>query len=119
MENFDREIIIPDTGREELKYLARKRLSELLLAEQTGTEEALRKNDRPNMKVIFDRLTSYNVGQFFAYYEAATAFMGYLLEINPFDQPGVELGKKITFALMGREGYEYEIKDRTKKVIIE
>ncbi|HBF11235.1 glucose-6-phosphate isomerase [Thermotoga neapolitana] len=119
LENFDREIIIPDTGREELKYLARKRLSELLLAEQTGTEEALRKNDRPNMKVIFDRLTSYNVGQFFAYYEAATAFMGYLLEINPFDQPGVELGKKITFALMGREGYEYEIKDRTKKVIIE
>lgn len=119
VENFDREIVIPETGRAELSYLARKNLSELLLAEQTGTEEALRENNRPNMRVTFDRLTPYNVGQFFAYYEAATAFMGYLLEINPFDQPGVELGKKITFALMGREGYTYEIKERSKKVIVE
>lgn len=119
VENFDREIVIPETGRAELSYLARKKLSELLLAEQTGTEEALRENNRPNMRVTFDGLTPYNVGQFFAYYEAATAFMGYLLEINPFDQPGVELGKKITFALMGREGYTYEIKERSKKVIVE
>ncbi|PLV60036.1 glucose-6-phosphate isomerase [Thermotoga sp. KOL6] len=119
VEKFDREITIPETGREEISYLSRKRLSDLLLAEQTGTEESLRENGRPNMKVVFDKLTPYNVGQFFAYYEAATAFMGYLLNINPFDQPGVELGKKITFALMGREGYEYKVKEKSKKVIIE
>jgi glucose-6-phosphate isomerase len=39
-------------------------------------------------------------------YEAATAFAGGLYSINPFDQPGVELGKRLAFGLLGREGYE-------------
>jgi len=46
------------------------------------------------------------VGQFIFAYEFQTAIMGNLLEINPYDQPGVELGKKVTYALMGRKGYE-------------
>jgi len=40
------------------------------------------------------------------YYELATAIAGELFNINPYDQPGVELGKKITYALMGRNGFE-------------
>lgn len=120
LENFEREIVLPKMEGEEFEYLSGKKLSALLLAEQLGTEMALTKNGRPNMKVIFDRLTPYNVGQFFAYYEMATAFMGDLLEINPYDQPGVELGKKLTFAFMGRKGYEsYKIEIAKKKVTIE
>lgn len=120
-ESFEREIRIPKVHEnfEEFDYMAGKYLSELLLAEQKGTEASLLTNERPSMKVIFDGINEYNIGQFIAYYEVATVIMGALLNINPFDQPGVELGKKITYHLMGRKGYEkMEMKEFKKKVVI-
>ena len=120
-ESFEREIRIPKVHEnfEEFDYMAGRYLSELLLAEQKGTEASLLANERPSMKVIFDGINEYNIGQFIAYYEVATVIMGALLNINPFDQPGVELGKKITYHLMGRKGYEkMEMKEFKKKVII-
>ncbi len=87
-------------------YLGGKYLSELINAELEGTESALLKNGKPSMKLIFDSIDEYNVGYFLLVYEMATAIVGKLMGVNPFDQPGVELGKKITYALMGREGYE-------------
>ena len=52
-----------------------------------------------------------HLGAFLQLMEFETAFMGELLDINAFDQEGVELGKKFTFGLMGRRGYE-EYRDR-------
>ena len=91
---------------EEFNYLSGKTLGELLRAEKKATELALTNNERPNLTIRFDRVSAENVGAFFFLLEAATAFAGGLLEINAFDQPGVEQGKIATYALMGRKGYE-------------
>ncbi|MCP5454802.1 MAG: glucose-6-phosphate isomerase [Thermotogae bacterium] len=126
LEKFQRDITIPKIHGEfdELSYLGGAKLSELLNNELDGTEYAITQHNRPNMKVIFPEINAYNVGQFFYVYEFTTAIMGKLLEIDAYNQPGVELGKKVTYALMGRKGYEEmakkvnETKDNKKKVII-
>jgi len=126
LEKFQRDITIPKIHGEfdELSYLGGAKLSELLNNELDGTEYAVTQHNRPNMKVIFPEINAYNVGQFFYVYEFTTAIMGKLLEIDAYNQPGVELGKKVTYALMGRKGYEEmakkvnETKDNKKKVII-
>lgn len=108
LENFKREVKIPVIHSEvdELKYLGGKKLSDLLNTELLGTEYALVEHGRPNLKIIFPESNPYNIGQFLIMYEMQTAIMGSLLNIDPYNQPGVELGKKVTYALMGREGYE-------------
>ncbi|MCX7653429.1 MAG: glucose-6-phosphate isomerase [Fervidobacterium sp.] len=107
-EKFEREITIPKLheNEPELVYLGGKRLSTLLNSEQLGTQLALAKHGRPSITVTFPQIDEYHIGQFFMYYEIATAITGDLLNVNPYDQPGVELGKKITYALMGRSGFE-------------
>ncbi|MBO8160043.1 MAG: glucose-6-phosphate isomerase [Thermosipho sp. (in: Bacteria)] len=106
-ECFDRNIKIPQVHNEKsLNYLQGKTLSQLLNSELIGTESALLKHGKPSLKVIFPKIDEFNVGQFIMYYELATAIAGELFNINPYDQPGVELGKKITYALMGRPGFE-------------
>lgn len=107
-EKFEREITIPKLheNEPELVYLGGKKLSTLLNSEQLGTQLALAKHGRPSLTVTFPQIDEYHIGQFFMYYEMATAIAGDLLNINPYDQPGVELGKKITYALMGRNGFE-------------
>ncbi|NUU99370.1 glucose-6-phosphate isomerase [Marinitoga sp. 1154] len=120
LEKFERDIKIPKIHEEfsALSYLGGKTLSELLNTELFGTEYALTEHGKPNMKVVFPEINAFNVGQFFFVYEFQTAIMGKLLEINAYDQPGVELGKKVTYALMGREGYENfanEVKEKFEK----
>lgn len=99
-----------------MSYLGGKSLSTLLNAELKATEYALTENNRPNLKVIFPQTNPYNIGQFFFAYEFQTVVMGMLLEINPYDQPGVELGKTVTFALMNRMGYE-DVRENVEKQI--
>ena len=106
--NFGRDIKIgpaPDCAPE-LGFLTGKKMSSLLNNEKKATEYALMESKRPNLTVIFDKVNAYTVGQFIYLYEVTTSFMGDLLDINPYDQPAVELGKEATFALMGKEGYE-------------
>jgi glucose-6-phosphate isomerase len=98
---------VPDMFRDipGLGYLANARLSKLLHAEKIATEYALAVSQRPSVTLLMDRITPFSVGEFFFLYEFTTSLMGELLEINAYDQPAVELGKKATFALMGRQGY--------------
>ncbi|MGB9829970.1 MAG: glucose-6-phosphate isomerase [Thermotoga caldifontis] len=121
VEKFDRNVLIPSIhDDEEISYLGGKRLSDLLRSELFGTERSLAFNGRPSMRVIFPAIDAYNLGQFFMYYEFTTTLMGKLLKINPFDQPGVELGKQITYSLMGRKGFEkMEFPEPVRKVVIE
>ena len=94
-----------------LGYLAKARLSKLLAAEKTATEYAMAFSKRPTVTIRFDEITPTSIGEFFYLYEFTTSLMGALLNVNTYDQPAVELGKKATFALMGRDGYEDLAKD--------
>ena len=87
-------------------YLAGRTLADLFSAELRGTELALTDAGRPSCRIVFPEVTASAVGQFFFMMELHIAYAGVLYNINPFDQPGVEAGKRATFALMGRKGYE-------------
>ncbi len=102
-----REVRVPDVFGEVagLSYLRKAKLSALLNAEKTATEYALAASGRPSVTLKFNAITPPSVGEFIYLYEFTTSLMGELLNINAYDQPAVELGKKATFALMGREGY--------------
>ncbi len=106
--NFNTELKIgpaPDSTPE-LGYLAGADLAKLLNSEKQATEFALLKDKRPCLTVLFPEVNAYTIGQFIYLYEVTTSLAGALFNINTYDQPAVELGKEVTFALMGREGFE-------------
>ena len=86
--------------------LAGRTLAELIEAERVSTAAALTAQGRPNCTYALDQVDAEHLGAFLQLMEFQTAFMGELLNINAFDQEGVELGKKFTFGLMGRSGFE-------------
>jgi glucose-6-phosphate isomerase len=116
VEDFDRTIHIPNLypDVESLAYLGGKTMNELMASERKGTQFALTQAHVPNMSVTFSQITEEDVGCFFFVYELATVLIGSLLEINPYDQPGVEAGKVAAYALMGRQGFEQQAKEIQK-----
>lgn len=101
------DVVIPALHAEhaDLAYLGGRRLGELLGAEQQATAGALAARGRFNMTLTVDRVDAWHVGGLFMLLEIATAFAGELYGVNAFDQPGVELGKRFTYALFGRPGF--------------
>ncbi len=87
-------------------YLGGKKMSQLFQAEMRATEAALTEAGRPNCRWTLPRVDEYSVGAFFQTLEFQTAFAGELYGVDAFDQPGVELSKKLTYGLLGRKGYE-------------
>jgi len=114
VKEFDNAVRIPESFPDHpaVAYLGGHAINELLAAEQKATELALTTNNRPNNSIAINKITPWTVGGLLYYLEMETALAGELLGINAFNQPGVELGKKITGALMGRPGYE----DRKKEI---
>jgi len=94
-----------------LTYLRKTQLSKILSAEKKATEYAMAISERPTVTIQFNSITPQSVGEFIYLYEFVTSLAGELLNINAYDQPAVELGKKATFALLGREGYEEVAKE--------
>jgi len=92
-------------AEEELSYLAEHSFNDLFGYELEATRCALREKNRPNCTLRIPEVSEQTLGELFMFYEYAVTYMGYLLQVNPFDQPGVELGKEYTYGLMGREGY--------------
>lgn len=82
-------------------YLKGRKLGEILRAEQQATSTALAKVGHPSMTVTVDQVNPHSIGELFMVYEVACAYAGALMEINPFNQPGVELGKKLTKQILG------------------
>ena len=73
----------------------------------------------PNIVIHIPEMTAYYLGFLFYFFEKACGISGYLLGVNPFDQPGVEAYKKNMFALLGKEGYETlgkELESRLKQL---
>ncbi len=93
-----------------LNFLAGKRVDEVNKMAELGTQLAHVDGGVPNIRVIMPRLDEYNLGQLIYFFEKACGISGYLLEVNPFNQPGVEAYKKNMFALLGKPGYEEETK---------
>lgn len=77
-------------------WLCGQTLGALLNAEQSATEEAVRDAGQSTWMLSFPSVTPYYVGQFFALWQITVAIAGRLMDVNPYDQPGVEYGKKLT-----------------------
>ncbi|HUF76580.1 MAG TPA: glucose-6-phosphate isomerase [Longimicrobiales bacterium] len=99
---------IPDRHPEmpELSYLGGHTLGELINTERRATAEALRLEGRPNATFHLPRVSAETVGELLMLLQIATVQAGALYGVNPLDQPGVELSKRLTYGLMGREGVE-------------
>jgi len=102
------DIVIPrlHSDVKELGYLGDHRLGELLSIEQRATAGALARRGRPNMTIHVERVDARHLGALFMLLEIATIYAGELYGVNPLDQPGVELGKQFTYAMLGRADAE-------------
>ncbi|MCX7857207.1 MAG: glucose-6-phosphate isomerase [Deltaproteobacteria bacterium] len=88
----------------ELSYFWGKKLGDLFYAELRGTQISLCEASVPSAEMVIEKISPYTMGALFYLFEVAISFFGRLIEVNPFDQPGVEKGKMYTKALMGDEG---------------
>jgi len=100
VEKFRKEVRIPGKG----DILSGKKLSELMKLAQEGTEWALVRESRPNCTIILPEVTPFYWGALLFFFEMATAFEGELLNINAFDQPGVEGYKNYMYYKLGKPG---------------
>jgi glucose-6-phosphate isomerase len=91
---------------DELAYLGGRTLGELLDAERQATSAALASAGRMNMTIELPRIDAHSLGQLLMMLQIATVYAGVLYDVDPLDQPGVELGKQLTYALMGRPGFD-------------
>lgn len=112
-DKYKAELMIPKIYEDipSISFLGGHTQNELIKIEQAATEYALTKSGKPNMTIYFPEVNAYTVGQFIQMMEIATGFMGELMDINAFDQPGVEEGKNATYAMFNKPGYEEKKKE--------
>lgn len=91
-----------------LNYLAGKDMDFVNKSAMNGTILAHTDGNVPNLMITIPTQDEYHLGQLFYFFEFAVGVSGYLLGVNPFNQPGVESYKKNMFALLGKPGYEEE-----------
>jgi glucose-6-phosphate isomerase len=108
VDEYRETITIPKTYSEmpSLGFLGGVTHNELIKTEQAATEYAITKSGRMNMTLTLPSVNAHTLGQLLYFFEVATAYAGELLNIDAFDQPGVEEGKDATYAMFGRPGYE-------------
>lgn len=99
-----------------LNFLADQNMSQINQRAMEGTLVAHTEGGVPNMLLELTALDEKNLGYLIYFFEKACAISGYLLGINPFDQPGVESYKKNMFALLGKPGYEDLTEELHKKL---
>jgi len=121
VEKPEREVLIPeDKGNlDKLNFLSGKKVDFVNKMAELGTQIAHVDGDVPNIRIEIERLDEYNIGQLIYFFEKACGISGYLINVNPFDQPGVEAYKKNMFALLEKPGFESEtqqLKGRIWKV---
>lgn len=92
-------------------FLSGHTFNELISAERRATEHAVTVSGHMNKTVILPEVNANTVGQLMMLFELATAYAGELIGIDAYDQPGVEEGKNMTYALLGKRGYEEKLKE--------
>ena len=90
---------------DQLNYLAGREMDFVNKAAQEGTIQAHTAGKTPNLVLHMQKLDAYNLGELFYTFEFACGVSGYMLGVNPFNQPGVEMYKKNMFKLLGKPGY--------------
>lgn len=120
VEAFRSELLIPDGAEEypNVNFLCGATLGKLLNTEREATEYALMKSGRLNNTIILPEVNAFTIGQLLYFYQLQTAYEGALLNIDTYNQPGVEEGKNATYAMFDRKGYEAkkaELESRPQK----
>ncbi len=112
LDKVDHKLEVPfdEANLDGLNFLAGKRVDEVNKMAELGTQLAHVDGGVPNMRIVLPELSEYNIGGLLYFFEKACGISGYLLGVNPFNQPGVEAYKKNMFALLNKPGYEEESK---------
>ncbi len=108
------EAVVPAIGHEALKpleYLGGQGIGAMLNLEAKSTAAAIIKSGHPLMWIELESIDEESLGALIFFYEYLTALTGRMMGINPFDQPGVEQGKRYTYGLMGRDGYDNDARE--------
>lgn len=114
VENPNYTLAIPSdkSNLDNLNYLSGKRIDEVNKMAQLGTILAHVDGGVPNLRIEIPEISEFYLGQLIYFFEKSCAISGYLLGVNPFDQPGVEAYKRNMFALLGKPGFE----EKTRKI---
>jgi glucose-6-phosphate isomerase len=99
------ELKVPPTQIQAAAYLSGHSFAEILQVEQQATALSLYRHGRSSMTLHLAELTPTALGQLFMCFELAVTYLGELLQVNTFDQPGVEESKQMMYALLGRPGF--------------
>ncbi len=106
------QLVIPSDKDDfdQLNYIAGKRVDQVNKMAELGTMLAHVDGGVPNIRITIEKISEFNLGQLVYFFEIACGISGYLLDVNPFNQPGVEAYKKNMFALLEKPGFEEETK---------
>jgi len=118
IEKVNQKVEVPSDAddMDQLNFLAGKRVDEVNKMAELGTMVAHVDGGVPNIRISLPRLDAYYLGQLIYFFEKACGISGYVLDVNPFDQPGVEAYKKNMFALLGKPGFEKETEAIRKRI---
>ena len=110
VENTNHSLVVPtdEKNLDGLNFLAGKHVDEVNKMAELGTLLAHVDGGVPNLRIVMPKLDEYYIGQLLYFFEKGCGISGYVLGVNPFDQPGVEDYKRNMFALLGKPGYEAE-----------
>jgi glucose-6-phosphate isomerase len=112
VENVNHKLEVPtdEANLDGLNFLAGKRVDQVNKMAELGTQLAHVDGGVPNLRISVPSLSEKNIGALLYFFEKACGISGYILGVNPFNQPGVEAYKKNMFALLNKPGYEAEAK---------
>ncbi len=107
VEKSKNNIILPedDDNLDKLNYLAGKHIEEINKSAESGTLKAHLEGNVPNIQIIIPEINEFYIGELIYFFEKACGISGYILGVNPFDQPGVEAYKRNMFQILGKPGY--------------
>ena len=110
VEETEHEVIVPmdNANLDGLNFLAGKRVDNVNKMAELGTRIAHVDGGVPNIRITIPALRERYLGQLLYFFEKACGISGYMLGVNPFNQPGVEAYKRNMFALLDKPGYEAE-----------
>ena len=110
VETTNHSLVVPtdEKNLDGLNFLAGKHVDEVNKMAELGTLLAHVDGGVPNLRIVMPKLDEYYIGQLLYFFEKGCGVSGYVLGVNPFDQPGVEDYKRNMFALLGKPGYEAE-----------
>lgn len=107
VENAHKHVAIPfdEQNTDGLNYLQHRSINEICHIAQQGTCQAHVDGKVPNIKISIPEINEFHLGELIYFFELTCAISGYMLDVNPFDQPGVEAYKRNMFKLLGKPGF--------------